>query len=255
MYKSNHHENSRLKRIGEFMKRTLMISDIHGCLDPFNQLLEAVNYQSSKDQLILIGDYVDRGPKSKEVVARVMELVNQHHAVALRGNHDQRLVDLIRTDDERVKSKFMEHGGIQTIHSYCDFVGKDVNLASIAEAKQYIYEHYNDQIEFLSSLPLYYEDEHHIYVHAGLNPKFVNWKDQPVNDFMYIKNEFIKSKTRVNKKVIFGHTRAAEIHGSPDIWFHQDKIGIDGGCAYGMQLNCLIYQDGDYEVKRILAAS
>lgn len=244
----------QIERIGEYMKRTLMISDIHGCLDQFNQLLEKVNYQSNEDQLILIGDYVDRGPRSKEVVDRVMDLVNKHNTIALRGNHDQRLVDLIRTDDVRVQSKFMEHGGIQTIHSYCDFLGKEVTIEQIVEAKQFISKNFNEQIEFLSELPFYHEDEHHIYVHAGLNPKYSNWKDQPDYDYMYIKNEFIRSKTRVNKKVIFGHTRAMEIHGTSDIWFHNDKIGIDGGCAYGMQLNCLIYQDGAYEVNWIRAS-
>lgn len=233
------------------MRRTLMISDIHGCLDPLNALLEAVNYQSGEDQLVLIGDYIDRGPESKEVVSRVIDLVNNHNAIALRGNHDQRLVDLIRTDDAKVQSKFMEHGGVQTIHSYCDFNSREISLERLLEAKQYISDHYNEHITFLSELPLYYEDNDHIYVHAGLNPKFVNWKEQSDHDFMYIKNEFIHTKTRVNKKVIFGHTRATEIHGTPDIWFQEDKIGIDGGCAYGLQLNCLIYQNGRYEVSFI----
>jgi serine/threonine protein phosphatase 1 len=235
------------------MKRTLMISDIHGCLTPFNRLLEAVNYESSEDQLVLIGDYIDRGSQSKEVVDRVMDLVQNHQAIALRGNHDQRLVDLIRTDSPQVQSKFMEHGGIQTIQSYCKFIDSEMTIERLAEAKEYIASHYADHIEFLSELPYYHEDENHIYVHAGLNPRYTNWREQPVHDFMYIKNEFIRARTRVEKKVIFGHTRAMEIHGSSEIWFHTDKIGIDGGCAYGMQMNCLIYDAGEYKTKAIEA--
>ena len=63
---------------------------------------------------------------------------------------------------------------------------------------------------------------------------------------MYIKDDFLHLSTRVEKKVIFGHTRTIELHGSSDIWFGGDKIGIDGGCAYGEQLNALILQQGVY---------
>lgn len=65
-------------------------------------------------------------------------------------------------------------------------------------------------------------------------------------DFMYIKGEFHHSDPLTDKLVIFGHTRTIELHNSQDIWFGKGKIGIDGGCAYGMQLNCLILDAGRY---------
>ncbi|WP_227779564.1 metallophosphoesterase [Paenibacillus sp. P13VS] len=71
------------------MKRTIMISDIHGCIDQLNQMLHLIQFNSIDDQLILLGDYVDRGPNIKAVVDKVIELVTEHHAIALRGNHDQ----------------------------------------------------------------------------------------------------------------------------------------------------------------------
>ncbi|WP_256757601.1 metallophosphoesterase family protein [Cohnella sp. WQ 127256] len=234
------------------MTRTLMISDIHGCIDQLNELLILTQFDSNKDQLILLGDYVDRGPKSKDVVDRVMDLVDNHRAIALRGNHDQRLIDLIRTNDTHIQAKFMEHGGVQTIHSYCDdFIGLEMNVERLQAARNHIATSYEHHIEFLNELPYYYEDKQHICVHAGLNPHYANWKDQPAYDFMYIKNDFIRAKTRVKKKVVFGHTRAIEISGAADIWFHENKIGIDGGCAYGLQLNCLIYEEGTYLTQMI----
>ena len=63
---------------------------------------------------------------------------------------------------------------------------------------------------------------------------------------MYIKGKLHRSRSIADKTVIFGHTRTIELQDSADIWFDQDKIGIDGGCAYGLQLNCLIYKDGSY---------
>lgn len=227
------------------MNRTIMISDIHGCIDHFNQLLFKINYNSREDQLILLGDYVDRGPDSKAVVDRVIDLVKYDQVIALRGNHDQRLYDLIHNDSSHVRDKFIEHGGMQTLRSYYD-KGADFGIENIDEAIDLIQNYYKHHLDFLGNLPLYHEDNDHIYVHAGLNPNYPNWKEQPDHDFMYIKDEFIRSSFHLGKKIIFGHTRTLDIHGSPDIWFREDKIGIDGGCAYGMQLNGLIFQNGAY---------
>lgn len=225
------------------MKRTLMISDIHGCMKQFDALLHEVEYDSSEDQLVLLGDYVDRGPHSKEVVDRVMDLVENHQAVALRGNHDQRLVDLIQMNNAEIQKKFLEHGGRETLESYTN---EEFQQDSFELAVKQIQSQYGRHIEFLKSLPLYYEDQAHIYVHAGINPSYANWKEQSDHDFMYIKGEFHRAKLSTEKVIVFGHTRAIELHHTADIWFREGKIGIDGGCAYGLQLNCLIYQDGAY---------
>jgi len=237
------------------MKRTLMISDIHGCLEPFERLLEEIRYDPGRDRLVLLGDYVDRGPRSRDVVDKVMDLVERHGAVALRGNHDQRLVDLIRTNDSYVRSKFMEHGGKRTIFSYCGLGRDEMNGDTLSEAISYIERNYGHHIDFLGKLPLYYEDDRHICVHAGLNPAYPNWKEQPARDFMYIKKDFFRSRTKVDRTVVFGHTRAEEIHGAPEVWFQEDKIAIDGGCAYGAQLNCLIYEEGAYSTHAIRNSS
>lgn len=236
-------------RLGDSMKRTIMISDIHGCMEQFNEMLHLVKYNSKYDQLILLGDYVDRGPDSKEVVEKVIELVRDHNAIAIRGNHDQRLVDLIRNDNISIRTKFLEHGGIETLRSYCN--NNEISNNYLDQARETIEALYGYQIEFLSKLPLYHEDDNHIYVHAGLNPEFIDWKNQPEHDFMYMKEKFIQHRFHLNKRVVFGHTRTVDIHGHSDIWFSEDKIGIDGGCAYGMQLNALIFQEGTYVTEQV----
>ncbi|WP_342572648.1 metallophosphoesterase family protein [Paenibacillus sp. FSL R5-0749] len=228
------------------MNRTIMVSDIHGCIDPFNQLLHDINYNSKYDQLILLGDYVDRGPNSKEVVKEVIQLVKEHHAIALRGNHDQRFVDFIIEGSSLIKAKFIEHGGLQTLQSYCNIEGA-ISDEMLELARETIKMDYGHHINFLSELPLYHEDETHIYVHAGLNPDYIEWRNQPEHDFMYIKDKFIDHTfTNLHQKIIFGHTRTIDIHETSDVWFGEDKIGIDGGCAYGMQLNALIHENGSY---------
>lgn len=234
------------------MKRTLMISDIHGCMKQFDTLLQELEYDSSEDQLVLLGDYGDRGPDSKEVVERVIDLVENHQAIALRGNHDQRLVDLIQINNGEIQKKFLEHGGRETLESYTNEVfHPDV----FEHAVKHIRSEYGRHIEFLKNLPLYYEDEAHIYVHAGINPSYVSWKEQSDHDFMYIKGEFHRAKLNMKKVIVFGHTRAIELHQTSDIWFGEGKIGIDGGCAYGMQLNGLMYQDGAYSTHYVKCES
>ncbi|MCR8657384.1 metallophosphoesterase family protein [Paenibacillus endoradicis] len=236
------------------MSRIIMISDIHGCIKPFNQMLDFIKFNPNKDKLILLGDYVDRGPNSKDVVDKVISLVKEYGAIALRGNHDQRLVDLISNHDNSIQTKFIEHGGIETIHSYCD-AKNEINEIDMNKAISIISENYSHHIDFLRCLPLYYEDDKHLYVHAGINPKYSNWKEQSDYEFMYIKDEFLYYPTSLDKKVVFGHTKVIDIHGKADVWFSEDKIGIDGGCAFGLQLNGLIYENGTYETISIVNRS
>jgi len=77
-------------------ERTLVISDIHGCDEELEVLLQKSNYNANKDKLILLGDFVDRGLRSKETVTLVRRLVLEQEAVAVQGNHDHRFVNVMR---------------------------------------------------------------------------------------------------------------------------------------------------------------
>lgn len=221
-------------------ERTLVISDIHGCYDAFNRLLERVNYEPVSDQLILLGDFVSKGPDSKQVVEQAYNLVKDDGAIAIQGNHDERFVDIVRNKTKDARDKFFRHGGRQTVYSYLrglDMTGSEEDL--LARLRETVLELYPHHADFLEQLPYYFEDEHFIYVHAGLNPKYPNWKDQPKRDFLYIKDSFHKEDTMVDKVVVFGHTKTVDLHGRADVWYGKGKIGIDGGCASGLQLNAL----------------
>ena len=173
------------------MKRTLAVSDIHGCVDEFKQLLDKVNFNAAEDQLVLLGDYVDRGPASRETVEFVMNLVREKGAIALKGNHDQRFVDVLGDVDSLTEMKFFEHGGIQTFKSFCGAEALDLK-----QSKERIRGKFSDHISFLNNLPFYYEDETHIYVHAGLNPTFLDWKTQPGKGFYVDSSSFCPAAHR-----------------------------------------------------------
>lgn len=231
------------------MNRILAISDIHGCYDEFCQLLELAKYDANKDHLILVGDYVDRGPKSKAVVELVQSLVVNHGAIALKGNHDDMFVKHLLSDEEEHSSRHLRNGAIATFKSY---YRSDLEVENLPLAKKYILENHRYYVEFLRDLPLYHETENHVFVHAGINPLVQDWKQTSEKDMIWIRNDFFDHPTNLVKKVVFGHTICPKLHEKADVWFCEDKIGIDGGAVYGHQLNCLEIVDGvNYHVYSI----
>ncbi len=227
------------------MKRILAISDIHGCHDEFCELLNKVKYIPNQDKLILLGDYVDRGYKSKDVIEMIMGLVNEYGAVAIVGNHDQLLLDWLLTDDYFAAHNYFANGGLQTLESYCGLNWNEDGL-DIDGAKDFILTHYKHHVDFLNSLPYYHEDDKHIFVHAGIHSMYADWKETTPEEMIWIRDVFFNNPTYLDKTVVFGHTPCLHLHGVEDIWMGEDKIGIDGGCAYGFQLNCLEINENGY---------
>ncbi|MEC0242546.1 metallophosphoesterase family protein [Paenibacillus dokdonensis] len=231
--------------------RTLAISDIHGCYGEFNQLLRKIHFDPAEDTLVLLGDYVDRGANSREVVEKVKALKEDYGVITLRGNHDQMMYDVLIKDTEELNARWIRNGARQTIESYCghDYFGEEMEKEKYIEAKKYIKSQYMHHLDFINSLDFYYESATHIFVHAGINPLYEDWRKQPHDDFIWIRDPFYSNPTGLDKKVVFGHTPVIYLHESEHIWFSPagDKIGIDGGCVFGKQLNCLeISEDDEY---------
>lgn len=234
--------------------RTLAISDIHGRLDEFRLLLKRARYNFQEDRLVLLGDYVDRGMKSRHVLNYIMQLQGDNpHIFPLRGNHDQMMIDAFRKNEDSI---CLNNGGLVTLQSYVglDFFDPDdpFNWDRYTEAKKFFRNHFMHHIEYLENLPYYFEWDNHIFVHAGINPFYEEWRRQPVDDFLWIRDIFYNNTTGLDQVVVFGHTPTQHLHNSKDndIWFDPkgDKIGIDGACAYRGQLNCLIITEaGEYE--------
>ncbi|EFM09454.1 metallophosphoesterase [Paenibacillus curdlanolyticus YK9] len=230
------------------MERTIIISDVHGCLTQLEALLHLVQFQPRRDHLILLGDLIDHGPQSREAIDFAISLVRDGAATAIRGNHDQRLIEIVNGDPEAI-AKFFKHGGQATYESYIGPREQRTETEMLRELQERIPAEFPHHLDFIESMPHYLEDESYIYVHAGIHPDYVSdWQNQPLREFLYVKEPFISQPTGLSKPVVFGHTKTIDIHGKPDIWFGADKIGIDGGCAYGHQLNALVVT-GDGELR------
>jgi len=217
------------RRGGAHMRRTLLISDIHGEYDLFIELLEKVNYDPKEDQLILLGDYIDRGPKSKQVLEKVMQL-KEEGAIVLRGNHDQMMID-VADEKEDAWDRWERNGGLATLENY----RRNRKKMTIPDD-----ELFHRHVRFLSTLDYYYEIDDYIFVHAGIEPGVKPDETDPWT-LIWIREEFFRNYDG-EKTVIFGHTptRFLNKNKSNDVYFGQNNvIGIDGGAVYGGQLNCL----------------
>jgi serine/threonine protein phosphatase 1 len=174
--------------------RLLAIGDIHGCLTALNTLLDLVAPQPN-DQIVTLGDYVDRGPDSRGVLDRLTSLHDGGRLISLRGNHDVMMLDMRRTG---VDPLWLSYGGNTTLHSYGiadDFKLKEV-LAKIPPRHGKFLEE--------DCLP-YYETEEHIFVHANLYPD-VPLEEQP--DYMLYWAKLVEPCAHVSgKTMICGHTR------------------------------------------------
>ncbi|EPD52312.1 hypothetical protein HMPREF1210_01665 [Paenisporosarcina sp. HGH0030] len=233
-------------RLITISKRILAISDIHGCLDEFKELLTLVNYDSAKDDLILLGDYMDRGRYSKDVIYFVKELVERQKAIALKGNHDQLFYDWLK-DPIGKQHTYFRSGGLETIISFLGKINIDNPVDSTYEkwAKE-ILESNEEIVNFIEDLPYYFETEEFIFVHAGINPEYEDWKTTSEYDLVWIREPFLTVNHKFDKTIIHGHTPAIYLHEKADIYYGNKKIGIDGACVYGHQLNCLEINGGEF---------
>ena len=133
--------------------RIIAIGDIHGCAEALCALLEVVD-PDSEDQVITLGDYVDRGPNTRDVITQLIELSKRCQHIALVGNHELMMLDAIRSNDPTALEFWLVNGGEETLISYGD--PKD----GIPVA----------HLEFMMSCHRYHEIDTHIFVHANYAP-------------------------------------------------------------------------------------
>jgi len=201
------------------MKKLFAIGDIHGCYDRLKALVEKIPIDFSRDTLLFIGDYIDRGPHSAEVVDYLIQLKKRvKEVIFLKGNHEDMLDKFLSGDD---RFTYLLNGGQQTLDSY---LKKTVQPESFPIPP--------DHVEFFKSLRLYYETEEFIFVHAGLRPR-TPLETQSAEDLLWIRDNFISTKYDFGKRVIFGHTPLKKPLVEPN------KIGIDTGAVYGNALTCV----------------
>ena len=204
------------------MSRTLVIGDIHGCLVSLETMLDYI--KPTKDDLVVtLGDYVDRGPNSRGVIARLLELKQTHHYIHLMGNHEIQMIRALEAPHHMERFLSGLCGGKDTLANYGG------SFEGIPE----------DHWDFITSAELYHETDTHLLVHAGLSA------DLPVDEQLqetYYYQRFYEARPHMSGKIVVcGHTIQGDL---PVNEGH--SICLDT-CAYGGGwLTCLDTVSGQY---------
>ena len=219
------------------------IGDIHGCYEELMLLIKKLPLDPKSDKVIFLGDYIDRGPDSQQVVAQMIKWKKEYpHWVFLSGNHEDIFRDWMTNNAEKYGlNNWFGNGGRTTYESYSGHYGREVD-GKFEFPKQPIFppEHLNflfRELEFI------HEEEDYVFVHGGLvpgesieglkemiNPMVVG-HETIINAILWAREGFIDSKWDWGKFVVFGHTPAYEKRwgkfGYPIMM--KNKCGID--CA------------------------
>jgi serine/threonine protein phosphatase 1 len=231
------------------MSRTFAIGDIHGDIEGLQRVFERLPSLSQDDTVVFVGDYVDRGPSSAQVVEFVRNLASGGTArvVALRGNHEDAWLRV----RESGWPEFVLPPGNGCLAAMRSFVGGQApspeEEPSAAERAVLLSGSFfpEDVVAWMQSLPYWYEDDHAIYVHAGLprrGEEFLHPSKVKVPAaLMWLRDEDFFRNYR-GKLVVFGHTATAYLppelstytpEDPLDVWAGPCCVGLDTGAGKG----------------------
>ena len=167
-------------------ERTLAIGDIHGCDVALNSILDQFE-PTAEDTVVVIGDIVDRGPGTRQVIERLMEVAQTSRLIGILGNHEQMFLEAYHGGD--VLETWIGFGGQAVLDSY----GGDFNAIP------------PEHIEFLLSFRNYWETESEIFVHANLDPD-VPLIEQTIECLRWRKLTGTEPPHPSGKRIICGHS-------------------------------------------------
>lgn len=224
--------------------RVYCIGDIHGRLDLLQEIVRKINVQQQNflgsTYVVFLGDYVDRGPSSKQVVDYLIDSpIPDAKMVYLLGNHEQSLLQFMYGSDFGIAHEWFRFGGIATLQSY------GVVLKGIPTNKDLdsIRQDLNDKCSlshkhFYQSLEISFELGSYLFVHAGIRPKVPLDKQNP-DDLLWIREEFLDSKRNHGKVIVHGHS----VTDKPVVL--PNRIGLDTGAYVSNNLTCALFEGNE----------
>ena len=233
-------------------KRTFVIGDIHGDLLALEALFAKLPPLDADDTLVFLGDYVDRGPNARGVVERVRRIIAESptRTICLRGNHEDKWIQSFAKPDLPFLIQW-GNGCAATFRSYTGGAPlseeETLEIPEIQRMLQVSDWLPADVVAWMDSLPLWYEDDHALYVHAGLEGEGSVWKHpsqcSPKPLLWMREPGFFRNYS--GKRLCFGHTPVSELpiehEGADpnDVWIRGDLIGLDTGCGKGGFLSAI----------------
>ncbi len=210
---------------------TYAIGDIHGYDDLFEQMIDRIKVDAEllgeRPRIVLLGDYVDRGPSSRQVLERVrlLQSADWCDVVTLMGNHEEALLRFLH--EPEFGDAWRDWGGAATLDSYGVVMPYMARSMEVWEevSRRFAAKIDPAHMEMLRAMPSSFQADDYLFVHAGVDP------DRPLAEqgsatFMYIRGRFLRADQSCEYVVVHGHSP----HKVPanTRW----RIGIDTGVYY-----------------------
>lgn len=225
--------------------RLYAIGDVHGCFEQLVELIRLIEDDNAgrtpcDTHLILLGDYIDRGPQSADVCRLLFSMRQSSRFHCLRGNHEQALVDIIRGDRSPL-GFWLDYGGVETAASW----GINPMLAEEARQSEGAADRLIEQLagaipadmlEWMAASPSHVCLGDYMFVHAGIRPRrAIDRQDD--HDLLWIKEPFLSSRARHPYMVVHGHS----VITAPEVL--PNRIGIDTGAYHTGVLTAVGIED------------
>jgi calcineurin-like phosphoesterase family protein len=219
--------------------RVYAIGDVHGRVDLLDATFARIDANLARSLPhravhVLLGDYIDRGPSSREVLDRLVERSRFHRMVCLKGNHESYLVEFLHKPS--VLGDWRHFGGLETLRSYGLNPSTNPDRAEELRLARALggalpAEHRS----LLSKLAASFTCGDFFFAHAGVKPG-VSLAQQSERDLLWIRDDFLLSEQNFGKVVVHGHTPVL----NPDI--RPNRINIDTGAYATGRLTCLMIE-------------
>jgi serine/threonine protein phosphatase 1 len=218
-------------------ERIFAVGDLHGRLDLLRDLLERLKQDvahrvPSPTRLILLGDMVDRGPSSRQLIECVQRLQkNTSGVIALCGNHEDMLLQSA-AGNGTVQQVWIDNGGDETLRSYSIEPSVFLNLTPAVRGRVLTRTLGEETIRWLNSLPLSYRSGDYFFCHAGVRPG-VALEDQRREDLLWIRKEFLVSRRYHGAVIVHGHSETNRVE------MRRNRINIDTAAYVSDELTAL----------------
>ena len=230
------------------------IGDIHGCLNQLVSLQDKIfnypQYNKEEDLLLYLGDYIDRGPSSKDVINHILQLQTEGiKSIFLMGNHEQFMIDFLFNKINNL-SNWLMNGADQTFKSYdievAEFIKDGFEDDKIDKLRNiFLSKLTKEHIYFFNNFKLTYIMGDYLFVHAGINPE-KSLSEQSEIDFLWSRSDqFFDKNFKFEKIIVHGHTPESDIINFPY------RISVDTGCFFSGKLSCVCLNDNNNERKFI----
>lgn len=221
--------------------RVYVVGDVHGRADALADVFSRIDsdkplWQIRRPVQIFLGDYVDRGPASREVLDMLIARGRTDEVLLLKGNHEAMLLEFF--DNPSLLGHWRQFGGLQTLISY----GLKPSINPTVDEQKELARELGQRFppihhQLIAAMPHSFSVGDFFFVHAGVRPG-IAFKDQKEADLLWIREDFLLYERDFEKIVVHGHTPVAE----PDV--RSNRVNLDIGAYATGKLACLVI-DGE----------